>query len=37
MSTMFGDSQRQLQRRFDTERLADRIEQRLVHDHIAEE
>jgi len=36
MTTMFGDSHRQLQRRFDTERLADRIEQRLVHDHIAD-
>ena len=29
MSTLFGDSQRQLQRQFDTERLADRIEERL--------
>ena len=37
MSSMFGDSHRQLQHRFDTERLADRIEQRLVHDYIADE
>jgi predicted pyridoxine 5'-phosphate oxidase superfamily flavin-nucleotide-binding protein len=37
MSRLFGDSHRQLQRRFDTERLADRIEQRLVHDHIADD
>ena len=34
MSKMFGDSHRQLQRQFDTERLADRIEERLVHDFI---
>jgi uncharacterized protein len=35
MSRMFGESHRLLQRRFDTERLADRIEQRLVHDAVS--
>jgi uncharacterized protein len=34
MSKMFGESHRTLQKRFDTERLADRIEERLVHDFI---
>jgi predicted pyridoxine 5'-phosphate oxidase superfamily flavin-nucleotide-binding protein len=34
MSKLFGDSQRRLQRAFDTERLADRIEQRLFREHI---
>ena len=34
MSKMYGESHRTLQRRFDTERLADRIEERLVHDFI---
>ena len=34
MSKLFGDSQRRLQREFDTERLADRIEQRLFREHI---
>ncbi len=34
MSKLFGDSQRKLQREFDTERLADRIEERLCRDHI---
>jgi predicted pyridoxine 5'-phosphate oxidase superfamily flavin-nucleotide-binding protein len=34
MSKLFGDSHRQLQRKFDTERLADRIEERLCRDHI---
>jgi predicted pyridoxine 5'-phosphate oxidase superfamily flavin-nucleotide-binding protein len=34
VSTLFGDSHRQLQREFDTERLADRIEERLFRDHI---
>ena len=34
MSNLFGDSHRKLQREFDTERLADRIEQRLCRDHI---
>lgn len=36
MTTMFHDAQRQLQDRFDTRRLADRIEDRLVHDFIDE-
>jgi predicted pyridoxine 5'-phosphate oxidase superfamily flavin-nucleotide-binding protein len=35
MSTLFGESQRQLQREFDTERLADRIEERLFHTGIS--
>jgi predicted pyridoxine 5'-phosphate oxidase superfamily flavin-nucleotide-binding protein len=34
MSKLFGDGHRKLQRTFDTERLADRIEQRLCRDHI---
>ncbi len=34
MSKLFGDSHRKLQRAFDTERLADRIEERLCRDHI---
>ena len=34
MSTLFHESHRTLQRRFDTERLADRIEQRLCRDHV---
>lgn len=34
MSTLFDESHRALQRRFDTERLADRIEQRLCRDHL---
>ena len=34
MSKLFGDSQRQLQREFDTERLADRIEERLYREQI---
>jgi predicted pyridoxine 5'-phosphate oxidase superfamily flavin-nucleotide-binding protein len=34
MSRLFNDSHRTLQRRFDTERLADRIEERLCRDHI---
>src|SRR5579862_3944661 len=37
MSKLYGESQRQLQRQFDTERLADRIEQRLFREHITEE
>ncbi len=35
MSKLFGDSHRRLQREFDTERLADRIEERLFREHIA--
>jgi uncharacterized protein len=34
MSKLYGESHRQLQREFDTERLADRIEERLFHEHI---
>jgi predicted pyridoxine 5'-phosphate oxidase superfamily flavin-nucleotide-binding protein len=34
MSKLFRDSHRKLQREFDTERLADRIEERLCRDHI---
>ena len=34
MSKLYGESQRKLQREFDTERLADRIEERLFHEHI---
>ncbi len=34
MSRLFGESHRALQRRFDTERLADRIEERLVRDFV---
>jgi uncharacterized protein len=37
MSKLFGESQRQLQRQFDTERLADRIEQRLFREHITDD
>jgi hypothetical protein len=37
MSKLYRESQRSLQRRFDTERLADRIEERLVCNHITEE
>ena len=34
MSELYDDAHRALQRRFDTERLADRIEQRLCRDHL---
>jgi len=34
MSDLYGDSHRRLQREFDTERLADRIEQRLLRAHL---
>jgi len=34
MSGLYGESHRRLQREFDTERLADRIEERLLHDHL---
>ncbi len=37
MSTLFDAHHRALQRRFDTERLADRIEQRLCHDHLSDD
>ena len=35
MSKLFGDSHRQLQREFDTDRLADRIEERLYREQIS--
>jgi hypothetical protein len=35
MSGLFGESHRRLQRQFDTERLADRIEERLVRDFVS--
>ena len=34
MSELYDDSHRRLQREFDTERLADRIEQRLLRAHL---
>ncbi len=34
MPTLYTDSQRRLQKKFDTERLADRIEQRLVREQM---
>lgn len=34
MSKLYGESHRKLQREFDTERLADRIEERLFHENI---
>ena len=37
MATMFGDEHRQLQDRFDTRRLADRIENLLVHDTFSDD
>lgn len=37
MSKLFGESHRRLQRQFDTERLADRIEQRLFREHITDD
>jgi predicted pyridoxine 5'-phosphate oxidase superfamily flavin-nucleotide-binding protein len=37
MSAIYRDSHRALQRQFDTERLADRIEQRLRHESITED
>ena len=35
MSKLYGEGHRKLQREFDTERLADRIEERLFHEHIS--
>lgn len=35
MDTMYHDGSRELQDRFDTRRLADRIEEVLVHDFVA--
>jgi predicted pyridoxine 5'-phosphate oxidase superfamily flavin-nucleotide-binding protein len=37
MSKLYEDSHRDLQRRFDTERLADRIEQRLCHERLTDD
>src|SRR5882672_2301793 len=37
MSNLYDESHRTLQRRFDTERLADRIEQRLCHAQLSAE
>jgi uncharacterized protein len=37
MSMLYGESHRRLQRQFDTERLADRIEERLFRDRITNE
>lgn len=37
MSRLFHASHRQLQRQFDTERLADRIEQRLCNDRLSDD
>ena len=37
MSKLFGASHRRLQRAFDTERLADRIEERLYREHLTTE
>jgi predicted pyridoxine 5'-phosphate oxidase superfamily flavin-nucleotide-binding protein len=37
MSNLYDDSHRKLQRRFDTERLADRLEQRLCHDRLSDD
>ena len=34
MSKLYGESHRKLQREFDTEHLANRIEERLFHEHI---
>src|SRR5713101_9747901 len=34
MTALYHDAQRRLQDQFDTRRLADRIEERLVHDHL---
>ena len=34
MSKLYGESHRKLQREFDTKRLADRLEERLYHEHI---
>ena len=37
MSKLYDESHRKLQRQFDTERLADRIEQRLFRDHVTDD
>lgn len=37
LSKLYGESQRRLQHQFDTERIADRIEERLFREHITGE
>ena len=37
MSNLFGETHRDLQDRFDTRRLADRIEERLVRDYLSDD
>jgi len=37
MSKLFGESHRRLQRQFDTERIADRIEERLFRERLKDE
>ena len=37
MSKLFDESHRRLQRQFDTERLADRIEQKLFREHLTDD
>lgn len=37
MSKLYGESQRRLQQQFDTERIADRIEERLFRDRMTSE
>src|SRR5260221_880607 len=37
MTALYHDAQRRLQDQFDTRRLADRIEERLVHGHLDED
>lgn len=37
MSSIYRESHREFQHRFDTKRLADRIEQRLRHERITDE
>ena len=37
MATMFNQGSRSLQDRFDTRRIANRIEERLVHDFVSED
>ena len=37
MSNLYDNAHRELQRRFDTERLADRLEQRLCHDRLSDD
>jgi hypothetical protein len=37
MSKLFGESHRKLQREFDSVRIADRIEERLFHEHVTDD